>query len=136
MADFEDGLFEQVTGDAAVSAVIGTNLYRGRAPQETTTPYAVYTTVFNDTGMSMASVSGLADRLVQISLFGPAIDTLEDLAESVRLSLANLRGEKLGTTNVRVWVSAFKLEPELYEDDTKLFHLPLQIAISHTENKV
>lgn len=133
MAAFEDGLFEHIAGDAAIAAVIGERFTRDIALQETALPYAVYWTVVSETGLSLASASGLTDRLTQIDLFGDEPDTLQDLAELFRLSLIGLRGENLGTTNVRVWVNGFTYRSMPREIDTKLYHTVCEVSLMNSE---
>ena len=136
MADFEDGFYDEVTGDAAVAAVISTRFYRTRAPQEPGEPYGVYKTNPKRTLMSMGRMSGLSERRMDIGLFGPEPDTLEDLAESLRLALGRFRGEKLGGTNIRMWVHEFDILDEPFADPTDLFQVPCTVGLFHTEDAV
>jgi len=129
---FETGLYRFIVADAAVSAVIGDRFYRVRAPQKAKSPYAVYTTVFASTEAAMDEISGLTDRTVQISLFGTAVNVLEELAESMRLAFGRLRGEAVGIPGNRIWVHDFAYQLETFEVDTKLFHVVCQMDLLHS----
>ncbi len=144
MPAFEDGLYEHVTGTAPIAAIIGTRFWRSRGDETPPTPYAIYKTLHKGTGVVMEGLSGLSDRLVQVSLFGSdqdsvssvdGLELLEDLAEEFRRALTYLRGEHLGTTSVRAWVEGFDIQSELFEHDTALHHIPCQFSIMHSESK-
>jgi hypothetical protein len=96
----EKALYSVVTGDAGVSAIIGTRMYPNIAPQGATMPYVVYrmiTEFDRSRGISLDR-GGLVARLFQFDLFGATYGAVKALADAIRLAIDTTAQTAAGQT--------------------------------------
>lgn len=124
-------LFSFVTAQTAVSALIGTRLYPGHAPQNPTYPLATYHRVSGTRVSSLGGDSGLADPRFQFSAQSPSYATARSVAEAMRAALSGYQG-LMGATDVRA--SAASSDIDIYYDDIGVWQSSFDVFLTHQEN--
>ena len=110
-------------GDPSVTSIVGTRSYRMRAPQSQTIikdPYIIVWFPTHEQVGHLRGVTNLEHPVVRFDMFGsvfPPIDTL-------RATIINLMCSQMG--------AVYRFGTELYEDDTRLYHLMADFSVWHT----
>ncbi len=93
-------LYSVITGDAGVSAIIGTRMSPNTAEQGQTMPYVVYRMIA-ESGRSRGisrDRGGLVEQLWQLDLFGATYGAVKDLADKIRLAIDTTTKTAAGQT--------------------------------------
>ncbi len=93
----EPAIVKILRDNAAVSAIIGTQVFPQRAPQQKDLPYVVYEMISSQHMKDMDGASGLANPLFRVTSWETTYKKVKTLAEAVRLALVGFRGTILGT---------------------------------------
>lgn len=92
IADVGEGLKARLRDVSAVTDIIGTRIYHGRAPQRAKVPYMVMSKI---TGRSIETLAGSqteSEAHYQLDLYANAGDSITDLARETREALAGFSG--------------------------------------------
>ena len=117
----EERLRDHLAADSGLSGTIGTRIFPLLMPQEPTLPALVYTRISGPRDNTHDGPSGLVSTRIQISCWATSYKTAKQTADLVRLALADFEKSTLDN------------ELDFYEPDTKLFSVPLDFMILHTE---
>jgi len=129
--EIDEALVAHLTGDAAVSALIGTKVRPLRADPDDTAPYIVYQRIVTTEEHSHSGPTGVQRPRFQFSCVGSSYAQARTLAIAVRASLNGFSGLMGGAGGVTVgWVNVDN-EVEDYEFDTNLERVILDATISH-----
>ncbi len=120
MATIEDAIYNILTSNPGVSAIVGTRVYRVRMPDNPQLPAITYQTSYGSQVESFTGYSGLRMPIISIDCWGDTAKLTRDLAEKVRVALHGYSGTYSDITidNVLEWSFI-----ELYEPDTEIFHV-------------
>jgi len=88
----EQAIYAILTGDATVSATLGTRIYPNAARENSTRPYATFARIGTEHVESFEGSSGFASALIQIDLWGDSYLALKTLAENIRLAMQGYKG--------------------------------------------
>jgi hypothetical protein len=114
-----------LVNDAGVSALVGTRVYPIHVDGPITTPYIKYLTV------SDARIfKTIRPPRMQISCWADDFATVRQLAEAVIAALDDYRGIVDGTAIESI---QFLNAPELYEAETRLYHIPCDFRVTYRE---
>ena len=116
---FETALYTRLSSQ--LSSTVGTRIYPTVAPSSATLPYLVYFKVSADKQYAHSGASSLSVDRVQVSVFSTGYLVAKNIAAAV-------------VTALEGWTSAvvFKAnERDIYEDDTKTFHIPVDFRVWH-----
>ncbi len=93
-------LYNVVTGDAGVSAIIGTRMHPNVAPQGETLPYVVYTriTAANSSHGISLDRGGLREILFQVNCYAATYSEIDALADAIRLAVDTTAKTAAGQT--------------------------------------
>ncbi len=96
----EKALFSVITGDAGVSAIIGTRMYPNIAEEGADMPYVVYRMITESDRSRGISLDrgGLVARLFQLDLFGATYGAVKALADKIRLAIDTTAKTAAGQT--------------------------------------
>jgi hypothetical protein len=89
---FEKGLYELLTQDAGVSALVGSRVYFILQPKGTIVPSVVLSIVATGDNYTFAGASGLRSALVQVDGYASSYYDSRAVSRSVRLLLENYAG--------------------------------------------
>ena len=117
---FESELYTRLSSQ--LSSTVGTRIYPAVAPNSATLPYLVYRKVSADKQYAHSGASSLSFDRLQVSVFSTGYVTGKALAGAVVTALE-------GWTSAQAVFKANELD--LYEDDTKVFHIPVDFFVWH-----
>lgn len=92
MAELEEAVYSRVSTFAGFTALAGTRLYPSLAPQTPTYPFAVYQRVTAARTHAMGADTGLAEVLMQLTVWDRTLSGMLALARQVRLALQDWTG--------------------------------------------
>jgi len=90
-------LYTAITGDATLSALIGTRLYPGIASQDAQTPYCTYNEISLIGDYTLQGASGVRTKRIQISVFAKRGNGGRTTVNSIVEGLLTLLDGKTGT---------------------------------------
>ena|SRR5437763_5061086 len=102
----EQGLFQLVTADSGVSALVGNKMYWVLAPKGGVIPYIVATRVATSDIYTMAGTTSLRNTLIHLNCFATDYYSSRAIAKAVRNVLQNYHGT-LPDTNATVTKAVF-----------------------------
>lgn len=109
----ETDLFSDLTGDAGVSAIVASRVFPAVLPDDVTFPAIAYREV------SAVRIGGVClQRRMQVDCYAASYSEMKSLRDAVQ-ALAETKGN---------W--GYTEGPDLYEEDTKLHHQPVDLIIS------
>lgn len=109
----ESDLYSDLTGDAGVSAVVGSRVYPGVLPDTASYPAIAYRVI------SATVIGGVCKaRRVQVDVYAQTYSDVKDGRDAVE-ALADGKA---------AW--QYLEGPDLYEEDTKLYHQAIDLVIS------
>lgn len=114
----EEGLYELLTMDTAVAALVGTRIYPLLVPQDADLPAMAYQRISGPRDHTHSGASGLAMARMQLTYLASSYAAVKALAEAVRAALDGLRGS-MG----EVTVGSCMLENE-FDSWAAVFGLP------------
>ena len=117
---FETALYSKLS--SGLSTTVSTRIYPATAPQGVAKPYIVYRKVSANRQYAHSGQSSLTFDRVQVSVFSTEYLVAKGLVSTLFTTME-------GWTGVQ---AAFKVnEIDFYEEDTKLYHIPVDFMIWH-----
>lgn len=114
-----------LVNDAGVSALVGTRVYPIHVDGPITTPYIKYLTVSD-----ARYARSIRAARIQVSCWADTYPAVRTLAEAVIATLDDYRGIVDGTAIESI---QFLNAPELYEAETRLYHIPCDFRVTYRE---
>lgn len=129
----EQAIYEALTENAGVTALVGTRVYPVIAPQAATLPLIVYTLISGQQEESHSGASGLARPRYQFDCYAETITAAFALGEAVRLAIHGFAGTLGGAGGVTCGGILFAGKRVLYEPETKIHRVSIDYFIWHEE---
>jgi len=136
-------LYELLSADTAVAAIVGTRIYPLVAPQrgqrtfpQTALTHVTYQRISGVREMPLNGPNGFVVARYQINAFGYNFEVTDLLADSIRLRLDGYRGDAGGHRIQRVWLDSDSQNYE-YETDaaeTAVFQVIQDYRIAYAES--
>lgn len=120
MASLSEKVITALNGSTGVTSVVGQRFYRMRAPQDVKVPYIIVWMPSHERVSHMRGVTNLEYPVIRFDFFGANFKQLDELRDSV----ITLMAQTFGAT--------YRFGTELYEDDTRLFHLMADFSVWNT----
>ena len=120
MKDIRPALRSLLLGDAAVAALVGTNVFPIRMPQGTKVASLVYTRISGDTDYKMEGPTGYARSRMQVDAWAPTADAATTLANKAKDCLSGFTGA-VGNPSVFIQGAFCADEREQYDDIVQLY---------------
>ena len=114
-----------LVNDPAVAAIVGTRVYPIHVDGELTPPYIKYLTV-SDARIYRT----IRPPRIQVSCWAEDYPTVRGLAETVIAALDDYHGVIDG---VAIESIRYLNGPELYEAETRLYHIPCDFRVTYRE---
>ena len=118
---FETALYSRLSSQ--LSSAVGTRIYPLVAPQKTTLPYLTYSKVSAVKQYTHSGSASLSNDRIQISVFSTGYLAGKTIAGAVVTALE-------GWSTAQAVFKANELD--LYEDETKVFHIPVDFRVWHS----
>lgn len=123
-----DDLYTRLTtGSTALSALVGTRVYRVRLPQNVTYPAVTYWKVSGNRLHDTQGPTGESDPRVQVSCWSRSQAQAEDVAEAVRGVLDGW------SSTGGVHMTQLVNETDLYDNEVEVYHIALDFVLMHEE---
>jgi hypothetical protein len=132
----EEALFQKLSGDAAIVAIVQTRIFPLTLPEVAADdllsiyPALTYARMTGVREHTTTGPSGIAHPRIQIDAWGNDYKTVKHLANVVRISLDGFRGP-IG--DVPISEIDFENDQDLYEHETRSFHVASDFTIWHRE---
>lgn len=120
MASYRSLFLAALESAAAVTAIVGQRIY-GLHAASTGLPYIIISVLSHEHSPHLRGVSELDHARMRCDLYGEDFNQLVTLEAAVRAAIQG------AATFQAQYVFGF----ELYEDDTKLYHLVLEFSLWH-----
>jgi hypothetical protein len=120
VATVEDFIYNRLTSAPAISALVGTRVYRVKMPDNPTLPAITFQTLSGSGVESFDGDSGLYMPVVGIDCWARTAGAAQDLAAKVRAALLGYSGHYQDRRIQKVldWSHL-----DLYDSDTDIFHV-------------
>jgi len=122
---YRDDIKSAVLGDHGVAAVVGAQVYWLRAPLKAQAPYIILQIVTEEQSGTLAGNVRQAEIRLMVSMYGESYTDLQALDAAVHVALGDGNSPQPPFTSLRLF------HTELFEDDTRLFHLVTEFSIFH-----
>ncbi|HEU4986865.1 MAG TPA: DUF3168 domain-containing protein [Rhizobiaceae bacterium] len=127
----EEAIIDLLLGTAAVTALVGTRVYWGRAPQtEPEKPYAILQRIDGLRDYRMAGSSGYVASRVQIDVYGLTYTSTKKAARALIATLSGYSGPAIQGAFVE---SERDLPAADAGEVTNLFRTSVDLIIHHSE---
>jgi len=129
----EQAIKKELLADSGIKSLIGERLYYVKAPQDVAKPYVVFLKASGPREYSHDGASKLARPRFQFSCFAMTYYEAKQIAEAIRAAIEAFSGTMGGTGGVEVGSCFCINESDIYEEDTRLFHVAVDYLIWHKE---
>ena len=129
----EQALSKELLAVDGVTDLIAQRLYYVKAPQNVTKPYVVFFKASGPREYSHDGASNLARPRFQFSCFATIYYVAKQIAEAIRAVIEAFSGTMGGAGGVEVGSCFCINESDMYEDDTRLYHVAIDYLIWHKE---
>lgn len=130
--NLEESLYAYLKTHAGLNALVGTRIYPLILPQPPTLPAVTYFKISRVNQRTMGNPTDVLKRVrVQFSCWATTYAGAKAIAEQVMAALQDFRGEMGGTGGVQVLDGDVINEQDLYETDTGIYHVPVDVLILH-----
>ena len=119
--NIQETIYEHLTTNAGVVALVAARVYPVRMPQEPTLPCITYQRISGPVEYSRDG-PGLTESRFQISCWAETYAGAIALAAAVRSAIG-----------IFPEVSFLENQPDMYEPETSVYHIPVDVMIWHEE---
>jgi hypothetical protein len=130
----EQAIFEALTEDSGVAAIVSRRVYPSLMPQNPTLPAIVYTLISGQQEESHDGPSGLARPRYQFDCYAETATGAFALSEALRLALHGFSGTLGGSGGVTCGGILFAGKRVLYESETRIHRVSIDYLIWHEES--
>ncbi len=123
-------LYEKLTGNPEIAAVIASRMYPVALPQTPTVPAVVYFFDNAASTNSMTGPSGHGSATMRVDSWADTADEAKDLAEKIKFIL---NGWKKNVPEGAVQGTFFKGEKDIFDDDKSLYSTQQTYLIHYKE---
>lgn len=121
MPTLSEKVITAMLGSVGVTGAVAQRVYRMRAPQDVKQPYIVVWMPTHVRHSHLRGMTELENPVVRFDFFGLNFMQLDELRETV----IDLMSQTFG--------AVYRFGAELYEDDTRLYHLMADFSVWHTK---
>lgn len=129
----EQAILKELLADSGITGLIGERLYYVKAPQDVTSPYVVFFKASAPREYSHDGASELARPRFQFSCFAETYYQAKQIAEAIRSVIEAFSGVMGGAGGVEIGHCFCINESDIYEENTRLFHVAVDYLIWHKE---
>ena len=128
----EKAIFHRLSNASSITSLTSTRIYNQDLPQETAMPAIVFSRVSTYRGdVAHSGAMGLAEAIIQISIYTEAFSSARSLSEEVRKLFHVYKGTNNG---VQVLLSKVIEERDLpYESQLGVYHVAMDIQVKFRE---
>lgn len=138
MAQIEQAMYGKLTADAGVSALIGTRIFPGQAPQSETLPLVCYTEAAQKVVMSLTGPVNLNSYAMHFDCWGESYAEVKAVYQALRTCLSGYAGDlESGAVRVR---GVFEeggddgAESPIHAEEDGLWRAGLDVSLWYSSN--
>lgn len=124
----EKAIYDGLSADVALTALIGGRVYAVDAPQEAELPHIVYFKVSPGRQYTHDGDSNLQTPRIQVSCYSETYEGVKGIVEKVIKALYGLPA-----TNANVQAVFVEGEQDMFDYDTSEYHVPVDFIIHYRE---
>lgn len=132
-------VYEELVGDAGVTAIVGTDVFMGAAEQDQTPPYIVFNQIGKVPENHLTGTSPLARTVIQVNCYETKPGLLDTLAAAVIAAMRRFSGT-MGTGAATATVRDVLIDddrdtydPPKHDEALGTFGRQIDLGIRHTE---
>lgn len=129
--NIEQALVAELLDTAAVTALVSDRIDPGIRPEGSAFPSISLRRISGPVEYTLASQAPRASPRFQIDCWGSTYSSAKDVADTVRSALKTFSGTMGGVSGVNVIAIWFENEIDLYEDESKVHHVAMDIRMLH-----
>lgn len=130
----EQALMTYLLAQSGITALVSTRIHFARAPQDVANPYIIVIKIDAPREHSHDGSSQLAHPRFQLSIFASTYSQAKNIAAAVQAALQGYSGTMGGAGGVAVGNVLYEDENDLYEEETRLFHVACDYIIWHEDS--
>ena len=124
MAEVEAGIFGRLSGQTALTNLVGTKIFPGMAPPRTAMPYITYFKVSDYRVHAMRGDPGLAGPRIQVDVWSTSFTQAKSISIQVRTALQDFSGSTGGVAFQRIFFEDENSFTEMdLETDEPTYHI-------------
>ena len=132
MVRLGEALFSYLTNNSGVSALVGDRVFPVIVPQDVARPAIAYFKVSDPPGRTFGRRFFARPRY-QFNCWGTSYETARAAGDAVKAALENYAGMMGGDNGVKVRMTYFEGDLDLYDDPTGQFVTAIEYSIEHVE---
>jgi hypothetical protein len=125
----ETAIQKELSGTAAVSALVSNRIYFVKAPQDVIKPYIVFFKVSAPREHTHDGAAGLVEARFQFDVFATTYIAAKAIAGQIQAILQGYSGTMGGAGGVYVNGCFYDDEQDLWEEDTNLYHIAMDFLM-------
>ena len=118
MKNVKIDIHNALKASTALGAIVGTNIHPGWIPKQAQLPCCCFYRVFAQRGTADGKMSERVDELYSIDCFAKTMLETEDMELAIDAAM-----------NTLDWIVTAEHGPDLFEQDTRIFHKVLRYRI-------
>ncbi len=127
----EKAIYYRLSHASTVTALTSTRIYNLELPQETTMPAIVFSRINTNRDLiSHGGALGLAESIIQVSLYADTVPEVRALSEAVRKTLHVYKGTNNG---VEILLSRLINEVDLFDSELEVYHVAMDFQVKFRE---
>lgn len=127
MASLDEGLIAALLANGGVTALVGSRVYRGKAPQETAYPVVITQRISTQRGLLLdGTPDTLHDVTLRLDIVGRTAASIEAVANAIRPVVDGVTGDFGGATVQHVHVQD-ETDVDIYEGDQDYLIISLDL---------
>lgn len=127
----EKAIYYRLANASSVTSLTSTRIYNLQLPQETTMPAIVFQRITTSRDLiAHSGALGLAEAIVQISLYAETVASVRALSEAVRVLFHVYKGTQ---NSVEIILSRLINEVDLFESELEIYHVVMDFQVKFRE---
>lgn len=130
MARVEQAIYNILSNDADVIAVVGSKIYPSFVPQDKTLPAITYERVGTEREFAMLNDPGVSQARIEVTAISTSASTVGDLANKIRIALSRHIGSHASVVVKDIYIED---ERQTYFVDLETYEIVMAYMVLHDE---
>lgn len=128
----DEALYSLLIAYAGLTALVSTRIYPMHLPQQPTLPAVSYQRISSGRrDVHHGGITAVAETIFQVSCWATTLKSAKDIAAAVRTRMHGYNGT---VGSVKIFSSRVINEVDLYDPETNVYHVPVDVAVLHRES--
>jgi hypothetical protein len=125
----EEAIYTYLSGEAGITNLVDQRIYPMILPQDTDYPALTYMRI---SGLEHHDIE-VAYPWFQISCWAKSYSEAKGLANEIKMAFQRFKGKMGGAQGVDVVQGVYLNDRDLYDNETQVYHIPVNIRIIYKE---